>query len=295
LHLRGQTGISVAMSAVDEQLEQQRASNRSGLSHFEVFREHRANTSRLIGELAAGDAPSLCVLGAGNAYDLELEQLTSQFGSVHLVDIDARAVSGARERVPAAARERVFTHAPLDLSGMFDELERFARMQVTPQELASAPAVGARRIASALPGSFDVVVSTCLLTQLQLSLLGALGDRHRLFVALRELLSLTHLRTLAALTKPGGSALLITDLCEQAVFPEGRPRDAADLPALMAELIQRGHVVHSSHPAVIQSALVNDPVLARAFKAARLSSPWLWQNGPERRFLVYALLLSRTA
>jgi hypothetical protein len=187
----------------------------------------------------------------------------------------------------------VFAHAPVDLSGWFQHLERWGKMQVTPQEVMAAPAAGASGIAAALPGPFDVVVSTCLLTQLQLSLLQLIGDRHQLFVALREFLTLTHLRTLAALTKPGGRALLVTDLCERAVFPVGRPSDEADLAPLMQELVAAGHVIHSSHPELIKITLGDDPVLARTFAPAELSAPWLWQNGPERCFLVYALLLSQ--
>jgi hypothetical protein len=132
-----------------------------------------------------------------------------------------------------------------------------------------------------------------LLTQLQLSLLQLLGDRHQLFVALREFLTLTHLRTLAALTKPGGRALLVTDLCEKAVFPPGRPLDDADLAPLLQELVTAGYVIHSSHPELIKITLGDDPVLARSFAPAELSAPWLWQNGPERCFLVYGLLLPR--
>jgi hypothetical protein len=285
------------MSRVDEQFEEQRASNASGLPYYDVFASHRLQLTRLIrgaavrGQGSGGER--VCVLGAGNAYDLELEELLTVFAEVHLVDIDADAVRGARLRVPEGPRQRVFTHAPVDLSGWFQQLERWGRMQVTPQELMAAPAVGAKGIAAVLPGPFDVVVSTCLLTQLQLSLLQLIGDRHQLFVALREFLTLTHLRTLAALTKPGGRALLVTDLCERAVFPAGRPRDDADLAPLMQELVAAGHVIHSSHPELIKITLGDDPVLARTFAPAELSAPWLWQNGPGRCFLVYALLLSQ--
>jgi hypothetical protein len=166
-------------------------------------------------------------------------------------------------------------------------------MQVTPQELMAAPAAGAKRIAAALPGPFDVVASTCLLTQLQLTLLQLLGDTHQLFIALREFLTLTHLRTLAALTKPGGRALLVTDLCSAELFPHGRPRSDADLTVLMQELVDKGHVIHSSHPELIRATLEDDPVLERSFDGGQLSPPWLWQNGPDRRFLVYALTLRR--
>jgi SAM-dependent methyltransferase len=281
------------MSRVEEQFEDQRASNASGLPHFDAFSGHREHLTRLITGSGPGGGERLCVLGAGNAYDLDLEQLLTRFAEVHLVDIDAAALARARARVPEGPRARLFAHAPVDLSGMFHDIERWGRMQVTAQELIAAPAAGAKRIAAALPAPFDVVASTCLLTQLQLSLLQLLGDTHQLFVALREFLSLTHLRTLALLTKPGGRALLVTDLCEAAVFPAGRPKDDADLAPLMEELVTKGHVIHSSHPGPIQVTLDDDPVLNRSFDTAQLSPPWLWQNGPTRRFLVYALTLPR--
>jgi hypothetical protein len=281
------------MTRVDQQFEEQRASNASGLPHFEDFRGHR---ERLTAELLEGELRGderLCVLGAGNAYDLELERLLTRFAEVHLVDIDAEALGRARERVPQGARSRLFAHAPVDLSGLFEHLERWGNLDITPQELVVAPANGAKRIAAVLPGPFDVVASTCLLTQLQLALLQVLGDAHPLFVALREFLTLTHLRTLAALTKPGGRALLITDLCDTSSFAPGRPQDDADLQSLMDEMVAAGRVIYAAHPEPIQIALGDDPVLMRAFAPAQIGAPWLWQNGPQRRFLVYALSLRR--
>jgi hypothetical protein len=77
------------------------------------------------------------------------------------------------------------------------------------------------------------------------------------------------------------------------VFPKGRPRNDADLAPLMQELVAQGNVIHSSHPGLIRVTLDDDPVLKRSFDADQLSPPWLWQNGPDRRFLVYALTLPR--
>ncbi len=282
---------------VQAQLDDQIASNLSGLSHYASFASHRTASTRLILEAGAGLDPRarLCVLGAGNAYDLELSELLERFAELHLVDIDAEALERAKQRAAPSDRARIVSHAPFELSGMFEHLERWARLQVTPEELMRAPARGAERIAEALPGAFDVVVSTCLLTQLQLQLLQLLGDRHRLFGALRELLTLTHLRTLATLTKPGGRAVLLTDLCEAAVFPAGRPRDASDFEPLFRELVGLGHVIYSSHPELLKFTLKDDPVLGRAFRQVERSAPWLWQNGPQTRFLVYGLSLERSA
>lgn len=281
------------MSRVDQQFEDQRASNASGLPHFEDFRSHRERLTQLLLEGEPRADERLCVLGAGNAFDLELERLLARFAEVHLVDIDAAALGRARERVPNGPRSRLLAHAPLDLSGLFEHLERWGNLDITPQELVVAPANGAKRIAAALPGPFEVVASTCLLTQLQLALLQVLGDAHPLFVAVREFLTLTHLRTLAALTKSGGRALLITDLCDTSTLPSDRLRDDADLQALMNEMVATGRVIYAAHPGPLQLALDDDPVLKRAFAPAQLCRPWLWQNGPQRRFLVYALSLRR--
>lgn len=281
------------MSRVDQQFEDQRASNASGLPHFEDFRSHRERLTQLLLEGEPGAGERLCVLGAGNAFDLELEGLLGRFAEVHLVDIDAAALERARERVPNGPRSRLLAHAPVDLSGLFEHLERWGNLDITPQELVVAPANGAKRIAAALPGPFDVVASTCLLTQLQLALLQVLGDAHPLFVAVREFLTLTHLRTLAALTKSGGRALLITDLCDTSTVPPNRLRDDAELQTLMDEMVATGRVIYAAHPGPLRLALDDDPVLERAFAPPQLCRPWLWQNGPQRRFLVYALSLRR--
>ena len=87
----------------------------------------------------------------------------------------------------------------------------------------------------------------------------------------------------------------MTDLCDDTAFARGRPRGADDLGPLMAELVQAGQVIYSAHPEVLRITLEDDPVLLRTFEPARRSAPWLWQNGPERRFLVYALTLPRKA
>src|SRR5688572_29143711 len=126
------------MTRVEQQFEEQRASNASGLPFFAAFAEHREQVSRLIvgaeGSRGRGvevEQQRVCVLGAGNAYDLDLELLLGAFEEVHLADIDAAALERARQRVPESERGRCLAHAPLDLSGFFLDLERWGRMQVT--------------------------------------------------------------------------------------------------------------------------------------------------------------------
>src|SRR5262249_23472725 len=62
--------------AIAEQVD----SNRSGVGHAADFDEHRARLTREIGARApAGGGGRLCLLGAGNAHDVDLGQLAARF------------------------------------------------------------------------------------------------------------------------------------------------------------------------------------------------------------------------
>src|SRR6185369_1590269 len=198
----------------------QRASNRSAEGHEAHFNGHRA---RLTGEISlrapAGGRGRLCLLGAGNANDVDLDALAARFAEIHLVDIDADAVGDAVARAADASRTRLVAHAPLDASGIFDRLEAWSRRPPTPAAVHLEVRAAVGRVAGALPGPFDVVVSCCLLTQLQLVLLEIVGDRNPSFDGLRAALGRIHVRTLASLLAPGGVALLCTDLTGSDTYP----------------------------------------------------------------------------
>src|SRR3954465_979232 len=99
------------------------ASNASAIGHEASFAEHRARLTREIAERApAGGRGRLCLLGVGNANDVDLDALAARFAEVHLVDIDPGAVARAVGRVPAAGRAQLVVHAPVDASALFDRL-----------------------------------------------------------------------------------------------------------------------------------------------------------------------------
>ena len=58
----------------------------------------------------------VAVVGAGNADTLPLRRLAERAGEVVLVDVDARAPSGARRRLPRELRRRVVVE-PCDVTG----------------------------------------------------------------------------------------------------------------------------------------------------------------------------------
>src|SRR5262245_52670297 len=137
------------------EIARQKRSNSNAAQLLDAFASHRQHLTDLL--LARGAAaasleggPRLCVLGAGNCGDLDLEQLASRYRSIHLVDLDPEALERARERHDAGTRARLVPVAPLDLSGALEPLERWRKRQVTPEQLLAHPERTARGIARAL-------------------------------------------------------------------------------------------------------------------------------------------------
>lgn len=285
--------MSLAAAEVQKQIE----SNLNALAHFEAFSELRNRLTALLARRAEPAPGSrLCVLGAGNCYDVDLERLVSRYREVHLVDIDPAALERAWEREPPSVRARLVRHAPLDLSGMLDRIERWRALEVSPEELAGHAGTAAGAIVSALPGPFETVVSACVLSQMQLAVVNVLSPTHPLFEAVRLVVGLTHLRTLAALAAPtGGRALLVSDVSSNLIAPLGPVEPGADLRPLLGQLMREGSVIHVLRPDVVEQLVVEDPALRAMVTRRDLVDAWLWQNGPERTFLVYALELSRSA
>jgi hypothetical protein len=282
------------MGTVREVLSEQLSANQSSAELAASFASHRARLTELCVRHAAPEA-RLCVLGAGNANDLELAVLAERFREIHLVDIDEGALSRAVAGQPQATRDRLVLHAPVDLSGVLDRIERWGALQVTPEELAGHPGKVAASLATRLGAPFDVVLSACLLTPLQLGVVTVLGDRHPLFEAVRYTVTVSHLRTLARLAAPGGRVLLATDVASNDIAPAILRASDAELVALVPELVAEGRVFQVAQPELIRAMTRDDPELARALEWLPVSDAWRWQNGATRTFLVYALEGSRPA
>jgi hypothetical protein len=277
--------------SIEAAIARQIASNRSVAGHEDAFAAHRARlTQEITLRAPAGGSGRLCLLGVGNANDVDLDLLAEHFREIHLVDIDRDAVTAAVGRLSDVHRSRTAIYAPLDASGIFDRLDEWSRRPPTAEVIAAEVEAAPARVALALPGPFDVVVSCCLLTQLQLVLLEVVGDRNPRFDELRTALSAIHVRTLAALLAPGGVALLVTDLTANNTYPLDELPPDADLVALMSDLLAAGNVIHAAHPGRLSAEIRRDPALRSRYAVGHpVVGPWLWRNGPDWVYLVYAL------
>jgi len=125
--------------------------------------------------------------------------------------------------------------------------------------------------------------------------LRALGDQHRLFDAVRHTLALAHLHTLFELTKPGGRALLVTDVLSNQNYRylDRLPADTDGLPTL-TDVLAAENVIYTARPGLFHMLARQDPVLRKAELTPPLAA-WIWRNGPDSLVLVYAMELRRRA
>lgn len=279
------------MKAVERELKRQKEANRAGLRFFDEFASHRKHQTDFI--LTGNETPGgrLCILGAGNCFDLDLPHVARTFEEVHLVDIDPVALKKARERLDADLARKVTLHAPVDVSGANDKLEAWRAMRVSPETLISFPEAATSALLKKLPAPFDCVVSSCIASQLLLTYRRVLGERHQLFQAGMVTLLVTHLRVLAELTAPGGQALFITDVTSDEIAPLSSLSLDGNPSLLLEQLARENLIFNYLDPALLLSLAEQDPVLSQSVEYRPPEKAWIWQNTRERAFLVYAARL----
>jgi hypothetical protein len=279
---------------VERAQEAEQKGNRQARDLWERFRDHRQRVTAEILALAPGrnDARGgrLCLLGAGNANDLDLEALAASFDEVHLVDIDPSSLSRATGRQSPAVRAKLRSHAPVDLSGLYHQIERTTQLP-PPDEMVTA---GTAEVMRQLPSEFDVVASCCVLSQMSWALGHLASPDETLVPMLEQTLLRIHLRTILRLIRPEGAALLVSDLTSSLFYP---PLDdlapSVDLRGLTQQLAA-AHVAYTvCNPVLVRQILRRDDELAATCELPSLGEPWLWTGPKELTYLVYPFVLRR--
>jgi hypothetical protein len=273
--------------------ERQTSFNAASRNQWDAFTAHRRRVSALVGAGTAARATRLCVLGAGNGNDLDLPVLLAAHREVHLVDLDPEALAEGAARQGVAEHRTLRMLGGVDLTGMLDAFARWSPLSaIEPADLAALVERPSSRVAPILAGPYDLVASTCLLSQIAGNAFHAVGDRHPRFRALVEAIRLGHLRLLTELTAPGGEVILVTDVVSTDTLPEVATLAEAELPGLLSWLAREGNVINGVNPAEIVSVLRRDPVLSRRVAGLQALSPWRW-NLHARVYLVWGLRIER--
>jgi hypothetical protein len=261
--------------------------NRHVRDLWDRYQSHREHLTAAILALAPPAGGRLCLLGAGNGNDLDLEALAARFDEIHLVDLDPAALARARGRQSAATRAKLRDHAPVDLSGLYHQLDR--------RRLPSADALvatGAAEVLDQLPGGFDVVASCCVLSQMSWAL-ETLAQEDAPLEMLQQLLLRIHLRTLMGLIQPAGAALLAADLVSSNVYPLEDLAPAEDLRALVQKLATDRLAYPVCNPELVRLTVRHDHLLTRAVTPPQLGQPWLWTGPKDLTYLVCPLVVRR--
>src|SRR5262249_19148251 len=98
-----------------DSLRHQAVNNASSRSGWERYAAHRRVVTSLLTSGTAGGR--LCVLGAGNGNDLDLPALLKAFREVHLVDLDAEALTFGTTFQKVAGHPGLRTHE-IDVAGV---------------------------------------------------------------------------------------------------------------------------------------------------------------------------------
>jgi hypothetical protein len=267
--------------------------NNNSRDCWESFTQHRRNVTELLRGATAAGTSRLCVLGAGNCNDLDLKLLLGCHREVHLVDLDGEALAQGVARQGLATHPALHRHGNIDLSGMLGTLAGWSPTAAPgPADLATCMEEPLWRLRSTLPGPFDVVASTCLLTQLLGVLTVTVGEGHPRFLELLQAIRAGHLRLLTGLIGPGGSGVLITDIVSADSFPALTSVTEAALPGILPRLIQQRNFFHGVNPAILTALFRTDPVLASQVAELQPLPPWRWQLGA-RLYAVWAIKVRR--
>ncbi len=263
--------------------------NATSRDQWETFAEHRRCLTAALARGAVPGQSRLCVLGVGNANDLDLPALLAAHREVHLVDVDSQALARGAERQGVASHPRLLRHGGVDVTAMLGVLSGLTPMSALhPADLEAMAAWPASRTAMVLPGGFDRVASTCMLSQVLETAAHALGAGHRQVDDAQAALRAGHLRLMARLAAPGGEALLITDVASSRGIAELPALDVQALPGLLTELARTGNHFRGVHPRQLLAALRADPALGPIVADAAPLAPWRWRLH-DRTYLVGAI------
>jgi hypothetical protein len=240
--------------------------------------------------LVEGKRGRVCVLGAGNCNDIDLQCLARLFDQITLVDIDPQAVEAAVARQGPLPNIRII---PLEVSGVLPVLS-----SDLPGKCGLAvECFQQRRATGRCPdlGTFDVVLSSCLLTQLIFNARLAVAADDPAFARLLDALRLDHVHLMCDLLTPGGLGILATDVVSTDLAPYLPSIPESLFEEAVTRLIDLGICMAGAHPWQIRRLIEGDDGLTRQLHRVRTLGPWRWTMRADLVYGVYTHLLHKDA
>jgi hypothetical protein len=273
--------------------EEQRRRNDQSRGRWDLFREHREQVTRLLEDAAPSEEGSLCILGAGNSNDLDLNALLRRYREIHLVDVDSDALQFGVTSQGCAGASNILLHGDVDLTAIADHLARGTPDDpLNDAELDECLRVSSTDRLAGLPAPFDTVASVCTLSQLLGATVVSLGENHPRYVEMTMHLRNRHLKLLLDLLRPGGTAVFVLDFVSSATCPELPQVLKSHIYDKAVQLVSQQNFFTGVNPFVIRHRFETDSELAPYVENAEMTNPWLWDLGP-RVYLVCAVVVRK--
>lgn len=281
---------------MDEITSEQIRRNEESRSGWEKYASHRETVTQLILD-SAGEGNSLTILGAGNCNDIDLGQLIDRFETISLVDVDRTAIETGVSRQGVSPDEKRIRVFESDVTGLLSSLNDVVVAKNSGSEqILELAKLATQAQPVGLPAPADVVISTGLITQLVEATIKMVGEANvaspespglHLVQAVRR----RHLRLLSELTRPGGSAILVTEIVSSKTVPGLPSARPEQLPALLQSCLASGNFFTGLHPGIIYQEMMSRE-FGCELQGVRLTSPWLWEF-TARTYAVVALSATR--
>ena len=235
--------------------------NQSTNSHWNLYDSHRRSIQDLVTLLPHNPAARLCVLGAGNCNDLDLNKLIKYFSEIHLVDLDYEALGRGVSQQKLINHKKLKLHGGIDVTGVFPTLKSWSPSKKNITFLYHCIRQALNFAGLPFLGSFEVTISACLLTQIIDSVVFISGLKYPP-MELLQALRIRHLRLLAELLVPNGTGLIVTDFAYVKENNQIAPNSRSFL---------------GVSPEDLYSLTITDSVLRSMVQKPRISSPWSWK------------------
>lgn len=252
--------------------------NRDARQGWDLYQSHRERVTQLLLSSTTSRDATLCVLGAGNCNDLDLQRLKAQFRKIHLVDLDSEALAQGCELQGLADDLAIQCHGGIDVTGVAARMHGWQPQ--LPADTDEATAVVRDALTAPLSdlprGPFDVVASVGLLTQL-IEMVGlTLGTQHPQFLSLMSAIRLRHLQLLLELTRPAGKAWLFSEVVSSLTCPELLQTAESNLMPVLQRAITQHNFFTGANPNILNRLFQEDPELSASIASLESPPPWLW-------------------
>ncbi|MGI9518840.1 MAG: hypothetical protein ACR2NP_17420 [Pirellulaceae bacterium] len=236
---------------------------------------HRAHVLKLLRRHDEGRKGMICVWGVGDGTALDLQALLDRHHEVHLVDREPDRIKQIIDAQEVTDPHRIRRFG-VDVGGVHDLLARYAS-EADDQLLEQ---INETIVNQKLPnlGDFEVIVSLSQLSRLTRHLSRCLGTDSE--TALQPLVQLRqrHLELLVEHTRPGGNAVLVTDLVSSRTLPELLAAPV-NLNEVLNEAFAANNFYPGIHPGNVDDVWMKHERFENKFDAVNVSKPWLRPEG----------------